>query len=324
MGSNNTLIINKRENWIDYAKGIGIILVVFGHSIKITTTLGHFIYIFHVPLFFILSGILINTAKYNFVTFIKQKTKQLLIPTFCFTLFIVLLDLVLLDGSYFSRLKSGLPPGYWFLTTLYFSELFFYVLYKNKEHNFQFLLWIIVSLIVVGIAFNKYHLVIPYSLYCIVGATVFLLIGKLLFLPIFCKNYHFSLYSSVAALSAYLLVVLYFNIGDKGFAGLFYKEDSLLTYIGAISGTYILLIVCKNLRLPLLISKMLLFVGRNTVSILCTHYFFLKLVRVYIYPCFIENNYFLYKIVEQFITWIGIILIVHIINNTPLKIITGR
>ena len=45
-----------RLTWIDNAKGIGIILVVLGHTYGIPWQLHHIIYSFHMPLFFLLSG----------------------------------------------------------------------------------------------------------------------------------------------------------------------------------------------------------------------------------------------------------------------------
>ena len=58
----------KRLDWIDIAKGIGIILVVLGHTLvpQVRETgfagfLWIFIYNFHMPLFFFLSGYLIET-----------------------------------------------------------------------------------------------------------------------------------------------------------------------------------------------------------------------------------------------------------------------
>ena len=49
------LLQNKRLDWIDWMKTIGIYLVILGHF---QSVLEKFIYIFHVPLFFIISGIL--------------------------------------------------------------------------------------------------------------------------------------------------------------------------------------------------------------------------------------------------------------------------
>ena len=61
--------INKKENflWIDYAKFIGIFLMIFQHNISqlyhlgtnfIFNSIGAFILLFHMPLFFIISGFL--------------------------------------------------------------------------------------------------------------------------------------------------------------------------------------------------------------------------------------------------------------------------
>ena len=41
--------------WIDVAKGITIILVVLGHS-SLPSTISRFIWAFHMPLFFLVSG----------------------------------------------------------------------------------------------------------------------------------------------------------------------------------------------------------------------------------------------------------------------------
>ena len=66
--------MKKRIAWLDTAKGIGIILVVLGHSMSPILT-GHmvmeslykFLYMFHMPLFFFLSGVvsekLLNAKK---------------------------------------------------------------------------------------------------------------------------------------------------------------------------------------------------------------------------------------------------------------------
>ncbi len=45
----------KRLMWLDAARGIGILLVLLGHT---SPSFGKFIYGFHMPLFFIISGFL--------------------------------------------------------------------------------------------------------------------------------------------------------------------------------------------------------------------------------------------------------------------------
>lgn len=61
--------MHDRESWVDYAKGIGIILVVYGHvarglfnsGISVPLNLYHLldsiVNTFHMPLFFFLSGL---------------------------------------------------------------------------------------------------------------------------------------------------------------------------------------------------------------------------------------------------------------------------
>lgn len=46
---------NRRIEWIDIAKGIGILLVILGHTIALKYS--KVLYTFHMPLFFIIVGI---------------------------------------------------------------------------------------------------------------------------------------------------------------------------------------------------------------------------------------------------------------------------
>ena len=52
----------KRVDYLDYAKGIAIILVVLGHIFS-GGNIKTYIYSFHMPLFFIISGYLFNYSN---------------------------------------------------------------------------------------------------------------------------------------------------------------------------------------------------------------------------------------------------------------------
>ena len=71
--------IKNRIEWIDIAKGIGIILVIMGHTIALRYS--QWLYTFHLPLFFLLSGLVYNENKYpKYTTLLKQKSTQILLP----------------------------------------------------------------------------------------------------------------------------------------------------------------------------------------------------------------------------------------------------
>ncbi len=81
--------MSKRIEYIDIARGIGILLVVMGHNdfAVISPFAYKVIYSFHMPLFFFLSGYFLNTAV-GFWNFLKKRFNSLLKPYF-FTIFLI-------------------------------------------------------------------------------------------------------------------------------------------------------------------------------------------------------------------------------------------
>ena len=64
--------MDNRIEWIDIAKGIGIILVIAGHCFYLGYS--YPLYAFHMSLFFLLSGLLFKDKNEGFVDFFKSKT----------------------------------------------------------------------------------------------------------------------------------------------------------------------------------------------------------------------------------------------------------
>ena len=56
------VLAKQRDAVVDIAKGIGILLVVYGH---LHNPINTFIYAFHMPLFFFLSGFFIKNVKWG-------------------------------------------------------------------------------------------------------------------------------------------------------------------------------------------------------------------------------------------------------------------
>lgn len=139
--------MKQRNISIDILKGIGIILVLVAHSLG--GYISKFAYTFHMPLFFILTGLFISEVKnVNFATYfgkaIRKDFRRLIIPAL-FTIAIILAISCLyyvLPGSYLQSPISLIwnddpekPLSYvnslgnlWFLFALFWGKLFFYVI----------------------------------------------------------------------------------------------------------------------------------------------------------------------------------------------------
>ena len=56
---------NNRKQWVDIAKGMGIILVVLAHALDKESIIWRIINQFHMPLFYMISGYLYRYQKIN-------------------------------------------------------------------------------------------------------------------------------------------------------------------------------------------------------------------------------------------------------------------
>ncbi|MCQ2137448.1 MAG: acyltransferase family protein [Bacteroidales bacterium] len=95
------MIEARRNTSIDIAKGIGIVFVVLGHLIGKTgdeplllTYVKGFVYQFHIPLFFFLSGLLFKPDE-AWIPFLKKKIKRLYIPFVIANLIFLGVDILL-------------------------------------------------------------------------------------------------------------------------------------------------------------------------------------------------------------------------------------
>ncbi len=139
-------MINSRQKYIDYTKGFGIIMIIFAHCTQSFLALypaNFFVCSFHVPIFFIASGILSNkvSMKYSrIVDLIKTRFHSLLIPYMIFSAINSLIKMTVLgltgqitSDSIKSETIELLLIGngtVWFLMTLFLTEiLFFFVRY---------------------------------------------------------------------------------------------------------------------------------------------------------------------------------------------------
>jgi fucose 4-O-acetylase-like acetyltransferase len=102
-----------RLAWIDVAKGITILLVVVGHTAPFGSTMRNYVFSFHMPLFFILSGYTAKSAKSakEYVQHIIKNFCKLILPCVCVEMGRDLLyafpSLLTENGVFWSILKRG-------------------------------------------------------------------------------------------------------------------------------------------------------------------------------------------------------------------------
>lgn len=127
----------ERINYLDYAKGVSILLVVLGHIYYSDNPIKIWIYSFHMPLFFIISGFLSTNYVSNDKTRIIKKFKSLIIPYILFGGIIIFFKIIFNAGltgvvkSYILYFLTGTGlDALWFLPALFLIEVYNILIYK--------------------------------------------------------------------------------------------------------------------------------------------------------------------------------------------------
>lgn len=149
----------ERLKWIDVAKGVGILLVFLGHS-KLPVV-HSYIYMFHMPLFYVLCGLCWDTGKYislSFDSYLKKKFISYIVPYLKISLVCLLVYGVLYNGItiginevFWKKLAKYILGLYiysrgttewmprcspiWFLTCIFYAEIMLFFLRKQNSHK---------------------------------------------------------------------------------------------------------------------------------------------------------------------------------------------
>ena len=132
----------ERQYWIDVAKCIGIFLIVFGH-LPTSDFLVSFLWTFHVPLFFFISGFLNKSVSSE--AFLKRLTVRLVIPYILIYLTTVLLVVPLRERFYVASVSTV-------------GEMLLGIFWGTKTYRgfVNAVLWFLPALIIVEIIFNLF------------------------------------------------------------------------------------------------------------------------------------------------------------------------
>ena len=285
--------MENRIEWIDIAKGIGIILVIVGHCFYLGYS--YPLYAFHMPLFFFLSGLLFKDKKERFGIIFKSKTKSLMRPwlIILFVSFLVCLAIpqwrneitlkAVLSDLYTANTNVFQNSSLWYLVCFYFMLLIFFFVNKIKRT----ILFVIVSIVfAVGLLWIKelldmtnlpFHR-LPFKIDSALVALVFFCVAYLL------KGKIFSLMTRKISLLIIMPIILLAAVlcvlnGWSNINSLDFGRIRLLYYPVAFLGiTSVCLVSLYITRLnwkPL--SSFLEFYGKNSLLIFGFQSLFIRL-----------------------------------------------
>lgn len=336
-----------RIEWIDVAKGYGIILVIMGHCFNKDTPLHNWIFSFHMPLFFILSGYCFHYEKYkNVVDVLKDKFRALIIPYVKFCVLGILISLLVPEWRDKMSMKQLLVDIYcayptltnitsiWYLIALFnLSVILYVVVYVAKKYNRNWLPYVFVGLsgcagYLITIIRQRFFVSstasavsksfslpggrMPLTLDTCMTALVFLAFGYWL------KTYYNKNYISNNKKIVYTIVCTGLNL----YVSLFLNTrvnlhgctygNIVWFYTAAILGTFAVILGSQLVCGYSVLKKILIFYGRNSLFTLGIQSLLIHIL-VYLFSRKDGIVYALYENVPERYGWFMFILITFVI-----------
>ena len=265
--------------------------MVIGHS-SAPAEIHHFIYTFHMPLFFIIAGYLMNYEKWKdrFDAFIKKRIERMILPYFFMSIFVFyplwyiavmgfskykthdIADplMVFTDIFYATFVGDGMSfnSPLWFLPCLFVAELLFFCVLSISK-NFYFRCAIVCAFAIIGYSVKWMNL--PWSIDIALVVQVFLLFGYIIKKINFSRKY----------LIIFVPILLFINdingidISHRLYGNIF------CCYIGGIVGTLSILIIsnilCDYMKM---VMTWLAYLGKQSMAILMWHGWLLKIISM--------------------------------------------
>lgn len=274
-----------RIRYIDIAKGFAMFCIIAGHFGIVTAN--RFVYTFHVPLFFLLSGYFLST-KLPLREFARKKARQLMLPYFIVGLsyipFTLVIRLALGDSPQvaFDNISTiplaiiygtGTPITnpfpvrsiglLWFLPSLFFASLLVRVALKTK-----YPIIVLLPFFVFGFVSMNYWTKLPMSLQPACIASLFLYLGHLARKRHMLEKRPPALL--IVALVALWIICMYENFSINIVNGSL--PGGLISILNSIGASYLIVLASKFIDTHAdKLSKALAYCGRNTLPMMCFH-----------------------------------------------------
>jgi len=277
-----------RVHWIDICRGIGIILVLYGH-LFVSDKNTYLIFAFHMPLFFFISGLVFRPTTKSLWEITKKYFKQLLIPYYIFAILTYAFTLISqtagdisisgigyqLFGIIYGSGSDGML-GYnvvlWFLPCLFITKLTFAAITKRLSQT-KLLICILTVSAITGYLLSLYFpwLKLPFNFEIALTGLTFFGTGYLLRI----NKHLFKIFANqkpLLAITALLFTILiatvnYHMSGAKVDLRANQLDNFFLFYLGAFGG------IISWITISQIIAKntVLEYIGRHSMIIFAWH-----------------------------------------------------
>ncbi|MBR6436180.1 MAG: acyltransferase family protein [Thermoguttaceae bacterium] len=278
--------VSKRIDFIDTAKAIALFLVILGHLVPVDGDAFQWIFSFHMPIFFFLSGYCFNSnSSISPINYFLKKVQSLIIPYIIFCLIGIVITLFIppwktsidWNCALFQIFRYAQPSAIhmgtvWFLIALFWTQIEFYSLWSLFRKCPAIIFLISFSLL--------YITFIGYSTYKLKLSTSF--IGLFFVVAgyysrrwqIFTQNRSFKVYLCLL-LSLCLLtwISIYLN-GHVNICDCYLGNSLFLFILASLSGIYF----WTQLSCLLPSWKVLQYIGQNTLLLFVFHPFFITII----------------------------------------------
>ncbi len=275
----NAISKQNRLEYIDVARGIAIILMIFAHTCHEPIT-RRIIYSFHMPIFFVISGYFYKKRKFK--EELEKDFFSLIIPYFITCIIVCFLDYfnnrnLLMTNIKTSLLGIGVTHGIlndlttvgpiWFLACMFFSKILFCII-NNIIKKDKILLIVCILFNIVGFTISKF-IFLPFSLDVAFIIQVYLYVGKYIKEKGLFER-KLSIKSVVILLSMWILGII---LGEFNYVGRLYPYYPLCI-VTTIASSYLFIRICKFFSSNTyfeIFSKIFQFYGIYSLYILCIH-----------------------------------------------------
>lgn len=303
---------NTRIEYIDIAKGIGIILVVLGHTLNQHKLPCLYIRSFHMPLFFFISGLCFSFDKYNSsVTFINKRYRQIIIPLINFLLLSILVSISITPQYYPPELLFQRMPGaMWFLLVLFIVEIIYFFFGKYAKNIYAIITFLIINAFI-GILLHREKISLPYNISTVFISVFYYGTGNI------SRRYDMQKIYKCLCLPLLLLplILVTFTHDTLDLVDNYIPSCEAIYILASFSGLTGIIIFSVYLQdiNHRYTKNILLYFGKNTLIILCLHTIFINLTNIYIHKYISSQT--TYLLLQQIVVWISCYISIRIINS---------